>query len=58
MEDLSGLIIAARKGDNDAFEEVVRRFQDMAVVMLTRHWAIGRKRKTRRRRLSSLPGMA
>jgi len=31
MEDLSGLIIAARKGDNDAFEEVVRRFQDMAV---------------------------
>lgn len=31
MEDLSGLIIAARKGDSDAFEEVVRRFQDMAV---------------------------
>ena len=31
MEDLSGLIVAARKGDSDAFEEVVRRFQDMAV---------------------------
>ena len=31
MEDLSGLIIAARKGDSDAFEEVLRRFQDMAV---------------------------
>ena len=31
MEELSGLIIAARKGDSDAFEEVLRRFQDMAV---------------------------
>ena len=31
MGDLSGLIVAARKGDSDAFEEVVRRFQDMAV---------------------------
>lgn len=31
MGDLSGLVIAARKGDSDAFEEVVRRFQDMAV---------------------------
>ncbi|MCY3865930.1 MAG: RNA polymerase sigma factor, partial [Chloroflexi bacterium] len=31
MEDLSGLVVAARKGDSDAFEEVVRRFQDMAV---------------------------
>ncbi len=31
MEDLSGLIQVARKGDSDAFEEVVRRFQDMAV---------------------------
>jgi RNA polymerase sigma-70 factor (ECF subfamily) len=31
MEDLSGLIVAARKGDSDAFEEVLRRFQDMAV---------------------------
>ena len=31
MEDLSGLVVAARKGDCDAFEEVVRRFQDMAV---------------------------
>ena len=31
MEELSGLIIAARKGNSDAFEEVLRRFQDMAV---------------------------
>ncbi len=31
MGELSGLIIAARKGDSDAFEEVLRRFQDMAV---------------------------
>ncbi|MCY3781848.1 MAG: sigma-70 family RNA polymerase sigma factor [Chloroflexi bacterium] len=31
MEDLSGLIIAARSGENPAFEELVRRFQDMAV---------------------------
>ncbi|MCE2472100.1 MAG: sigma-70 family RNA polymerase sigma factor [Anaerolineae bacterium] len=31
MEDLSGLIIAARNGDSPAFEELVRRFQDMAV---------------------------
>ncbi len=31
MGDLSGLIIAARNGDSPAFEELVRRFQDMAV---------------------------
>ncbi len=31
MGELSGLIIAARKGDSDAFAEVLRRFQDMAV---------------------------
>ncbi|MCY4465337.1 MAG: sigma-70 family RNA polymerase sigma factor [Chloroflexi bacterium] len=31
MGDLSGLVVAARKGDSDAFEEVLRRFQDMAV---------------------------
>lgn len=31
MEDLSVLIVAARKGDNEAYEVVVRRFQDMAV---------------------------
>ena len=31
MGELSGLIKAARKGDSDAFEEVLRRFQDMAV---------------------------
>ena len=31
MQDLSGLIIAARNGDSPAFEELVRRFQDMAV---------------------------
>ena len=31
MGDLSGLVKAARKGDGDAFEEVLRRFQDMAV---------------------------
>ena len=31
MGDLSGLVMASRKGDSDAFEEVVRRFQDMAV---------------------------
>jgi len=31
MEDLSGLVVAARNGDNAAFEEVLRRFQDMAV---------------------------
>ena len=31
MEDLTGLIVAARKGDNEAFELVVRRFQDLAV---------------------------
>ena len=32
MEDLTGLIIASRQGDSDAYEEVVRRFQDMAVA--------------------------
>ncbi|MCY3976979.1 MAG: sigma-70 family RNA polymerase sigma factor [Chloroflexi bacterium] len=31
MEELTGLIVAARKGDNDAYEAVVRRFQDLAV---------------------------
>ncbi len=31
MGELSGLIKAARKGDSDAFEEALRRFQDMAV---------------------------
>ena len=31
MGELSGLVVKARKGDSDAFEEVVRRFQDMAV---------------------------
>ena len=31
MGDLKGLVLAARKGDSDAFEEVLRRFQDMAV---------------------------
>lgn len=31
MENLTGLIVAARKGDNEAFELVVRRFQDLAV---------------------------
>ncbi len=31
MGELSGLIKAARQGDSDAFEEVLRRFQDMAV---------------------------
>ena len=31
MGELSGLIKAAHKGDSDAFEEVLRRFQDMAV---------------------------
>ena len=31
MGDLSGLVMASRKGDSEAFEEVVRRFQDMAV---------------------------
>ena len=31
MEDLSGLIVAARKGDNEAFELLLRRFQDLAV---------------------------
>ena len=29
--DLSRLIIAARKGDDEAFEELIRRFQRMAV---------------------------
>ena len=32
MENLTGLIIASRQGDCDAYEEVVRRFQDMAVA--------------------------
>ena len=32
MEDLTGLIIAARQGDCEAYETVVRRFQDMAVA--------------------------
>lgn len=32
MEKLTGLIIASRAGDCDAYEEVVRRFQDMAVA--------------------------
>lgn len=31
MEELSRLVMAARKGDSDAFEAVLRRFQDMAV---------------------------
>ncbi len=31
MEELTGLIVAARKGDNEAYEAVVRRFQDLAV---------------------------
>ena len=31
MGELSGLVVKARKGDSDAFEEVVKRFQDMAV---------------------------
>ena len=31
MEELTGLIAAARKGDNEAYEAVVRRFQDLAV---------------------------
>jgi len=31
MGDLSGLVRAARKGDSRAFEEVLSRFQDMAV---------------------------
>ncbi len=31
MEKLTGLIVAARKGDNEAFELLVRRFQDLAV---------------------------
>ncbi len=31
MTDLADLIDAARQGDSDAFAEVVRRFQDMAV---------------------------
>ena len=31
MGDLNELVVAARKGESDAFEEVVRRFQDMAV---------------------------
>ncbi len=31
MENLTGLIVAARKGDNEAFELLVRRFQDLAV---------------------------
>jgi len=32
MEKLTGLITASRAGDCDAYEEVVRRFQDMAVA--------------------------
>ena len=32
MEKLTGLIIASRQGDCDAYEKVVRRFQDMAVA--------------------------
>ncbi len=32
MEDLTGLVIASRQGDCDAYEKVVRRFQDMAVA--------------------------
>ncbi len=31
MGELSRLVSAARQGDSDAFEEVLRRFQDMAV---------------------------
>ena len=31
MEDLSSLVERAREGDVDAFSEIVRRFQDMAV---------------------------
>ncbi|MCY4073451.1 MAG: sigma-70 family RNA polymerase sigma factor [Chloroflexi bacterium] len=32
MEKLTGLVIASRAGDCDAYEKVVRRFQDMAVA--------------------------
>ena len=32
MEDLTELVIASRQGDCDAYGEVVRRFQDMAVA--------------------------
>ena len=31
MEELTGLVAAARNGDSEAYEVVVRRFQDMAV---------------------------
>lgn len=32
MDNLTGLIVAARQGDCDAYAEVLRRFQDMAVA--------------------------
>ncbi len=32
MDNLTELVIAARKGDCDAYEQVLRRFQDMAVA--------------------------
>lgn len=31
MEDLTDLVVRSRKGDSTAYEQVVRRFQDMAV---------------------------
>ena len=31
METLENLVVCARQGDNDAYEQIVRRFQDMAV---------------------------
>ena len=31
MTELAPIVIHARQGDNNAFEELARRFQDMAV---------------------------
>ncbi len=31
MQDLTEVVVRARQGDSQAYEEVVRRFQDMAV---------------------------
>ena len=32
MEELNALVIRAQSGDMDAFDTIVRRFQDMAVA--------------------------